>query len=370
LIWGIEDLARCPLHGCDIASTCPHCGGEQTAHRKFANTLRCCRCREPIHGRGTRTKWPYSNTWVDLQIVDLVSTYCVPEAAIVDPTTLRQINEALLSTNASSLERKQIAQRFNAGGRPRLTTLLHLAAAQAVRLVDLINRPKEALSSNLIDTWSEFGDFPSQLKNVTTRYLGAAIGWFLKQEGLTYLPPLRYVLKELDISRTQALNTHLVMCRRYEERQEAGRSPAALDRMDRSFRTAINAVSTGGPLIRPGRYVGALTRLLVSEESLPLEDAEAVGRATRSYRRWRGSVMSRTHRSYAERHSQDLANVRKKSAAADERKNHSPPSSAVHSLVRQGELRLDGDTRRSSEALEDLPVCIGDESAVTTPRTD
>jgi TniQ len=368
LLWSIGDLACCPLHNCDIVSSCQNCGAKQKTLRKFANTQRCGRCRKPLRGRGHRTAWSQFNTWSDFQIIELVKTYCVPEAAVVDPNTLYQINEALVNADASYVEKSMIAQRFKVGGRPRLATLLQLAAAQAVSLVDLISRPQEALSRNLIDTWSEFSDFPSQLRTVTNHYLGAAISRFLQQDKHAYFPPLRYILREVGVSRTRALDTHLIECRRYEERRRCGQSPAMLDRMDRSFRTALSAVSSGGSLHRPGRYVGALTRMLVAKESLSSDDANAVAYSTKCYRQWRSQLQERSPPPYAERRRRALA--RAKPAIAGDQSSHSLPSSTTHSLVQQGELTLDGDTNCSSQALEDLPVCIEEEAAVTYPRTD
>jgi len=286
LIWTIGLVQTCPLHNCKLEGHCRNCGVAQFIKCKHSNRLRCRKCRISLGGRGNRRGIDPFHRWADGQIADFIARQLHSNADPLHEDAGEQLASAIERIYPDAFEKMYLARTLRLGSGLPLRALINIAAGHATSIYEIIHRPMEALSANVIDTWAGYSYQPL----VTDRnkdyymFLRCLVRRLLKDEASgDYLPPLRHVLRAIAINRKTALELFAEGCAEYERARGSTRFSPRTAHLDRMFHAALLMRSRGGELYRAGRFsqamVKALSRRFLSREGEEL----AVTAAVRSF---------------------------------------------------------------------------------------
>lgn len=285
ILWTIPLLKTCPLHGCDIRDRCASCGSQRAGYCSHAKIHLCGKCGLTLAGRGLRTTQSSSDTWADRQIVSLVTHYCSAEAVIIPAALRADMIQALERRYSFSGGKKSYLQSASTIVFPTLETMLSIAAAQAVSLLDLIARPEASLAQDTIDGCGiQYLHFHPSPETYRARSLSMLLARLTSVEDITYLPPLSRVLSVLGLSRAQAMNLRRDECRRYESLRRRDNSSSMLGHLDRAFMAGMHALDPGGVLGRRVRKNRQIALHLSLTECIPFERAHCLVLALRVFR--------------------------------------------------------------------------------------
>jgi len=164
LIWSFSHLATCSIHGVDIESVCPHCGGSQPFGRPCSKKTECIVCEQDLAHRGVVSRREKFFGWVDHCLRELIAwgssedsfqipveNYDAYVARVFDGMDDRRLRTD--SSYQAKLHHLCIT-------RPSITGLLNLAALQGVTVLDILLRPKETSANTLFDLRSTFTGVP------------------------------------------------------------------------------------------------------------------------------------------------------------------------------------------------------------------
>jgi TniQ len=286
LIWTIGLVQTCPRHNCKLEGHCRNCGATQFIKCKHANRLRCRKCRISLGGRGNRRGIDPFHSWADGQIADFLARQLHNNVDPLNSDACEQLAIAIERIYPDAFEKLYLARTLRRGSGLPLRPLINIAAGHATSIYEIVHRPMEALSANVIDTWAGYGYQPlvTDRNRDQYRFLRCLIRRLLNDETSSdYLPPLRHVLRAIAINRKTALELFAEGCAEYERARGSTQFSPRMAHLDRMFHAALLMRSRGGELYRAGRFsqamVKALARRFLSREGEEL----AVTAAVRSF---------------------------------------------------------------------------------------
>lgn len=208
LVWSIPYVSCCPTHGCDLINACPSCGEEQNRDTPIGHRLRCESCDASLGGEGTRTERAKFYDWVDQEVFKLVAFCSTPGQQLVPADTLLQFaeefeNQARSKGILQKVRRCLGMQRGEAFNRSiSLSALINFSALLGVSVIDLLSRPKEAMSAPLLDLWEGFHWLcdPFAEKNDAVRAARWLAKKVLARRGRWYIPSMRVLTTDIGVS--------------------------------------------------------------------------------------------------------------------------------------------------------------------------
>lgn len=205
---------------------------------------------------------------------------------MVSPNLKANMIRALECRYSFSGGKKSYLQSASLRAFPTLETMLSIAAAQAVSLLDLIARPETSLAQEIVDGCDiQYLHFHPSPHTYRARSLSTLLARLTNMEDITYLPPLRVILSVLGMNRAQAMNLKRDECCHYESRRRRNNSPSMLGHLDRAFFSCMNDMDRNGTLRHRVRRLHEIALQLSFTESIPFERARSVVRSLREFRK-------------------------------------------------------------------------------------
>ena len=203
LIWEIDLLSCCPVHGCRLESYCPLCGRAQQ-YRLAPDERRVCHLCGTTLSKGAVWKGvhPFLQ-WVDSQIIDLIEICANPHS---EPLPHRVFQEFVAGLDKTSRGKSASALRalvkFYAccarlrGRRVSVRSLINLCAIQGVSVKELLAAPRETSGPFLFDKWAglTYLPLPSARQAQKIYVAKKCLMDFLRQKP-AYLPPISLLLR-------------------------------------------------------------------------------------------------------------------------------------------------------------------------------
>lgn len=202
LVWEIDLLSYCPLHGCRLESCCPACGGTQQYRSDPEERRVCCSCGKKLSiGAVWERAHPFLQ-WVDKQVIDLVEVSAGPHP---EPLPYRVFQEFVAGLD-KTLRRKgagalgALIKFYACRARLRwrrvsIRSLLNLCAIQGVSVKELLAAPRAASGPLLFDKWAglTYLPLPSARQAQKIYVAGKCLEDFLQRKP-AYLPPMSLLL--------------------------------------------------------------------------------------------------------------------------------------------------------------------------------
>ena len=253
LIWAVQVLSLCPIHGCALESLCPACGAPQSANTAVARRRTCGKCLRDLGGSGRRPTQSGFMTWVDRQVGDVIELCATPGLApvradsfsiymesLVEQAKGREKVPAILSSHIRNTRHNGV--RF----RPSIRTMINMCALQGVSVLEMLLSPEGASSAPLLDLWNGYSVLPFGPGPYGSR--AGIVAWLLRKviakcRGF-YLPPMECVLTETGFSRSCMRELNVDLYEHYESLYRAQAGPTMTYRLAEAFCIALGYLST------------------------------------------------------------------------------------------------------------------------------
>jgi hypothetical protein len=203
LIWGVDLLACCPVHGCSFEHQCSGCGAVQKNVVDLNRRRQCHACGAYLaKGARWKARKPFMQ-WVDEQVLYLAKFCATPRTQPVPYATYLEfvsgLRVALRGTRSKSL--RLLIQFYERGARFRsqkisLRSLINLCALQGVSIRELLGAPLEASRVLSFEGWAGMDYLPIPTARQAQKIYAAkkCLLDFLESGLPTYLPPMGLLL--------------------------------------------------------------------------------------------------------------------------------------------------------------------------------
>ena len=208
LIWSLPYVSRCPIHRCDLVCECSHCGEKQRRDTPLEQRLECQSCGGALGCDGDSPERPKFYDWVDTQLLELVKTCATPGQEPFASDTLAQFADDVASNARFRRELQKVRKCLGLqpgeaiGKAPSLTALINLSAMLGTSVLDLLERPKEAICEPLLDIWKGFHWLcdPFAKKDDSVRVARWLVKKLLRRGRRWHLPSMRVLTKDIQVA--------------------------------------------------------------------------------------------------------------------------------------------------------------------------
>lgn len=249
LVWTIPHYTRCVRHGVDIESSCHICGNAQHLAKSYRTYTKCHCCHSELGHRGTRSTANYFREWASKMAFDIVTWIAAsPTSEKIPWDSIDVFIKAIFQRFEINKAPRKI-QYFLQPHRPgrarrfthRFSTLLNLAALNAVHPLDILIRPSEAASLPLFDFTKNFIELPFS-DNKSPGSSASAIKCLMDPKLLAcpYLPSGYEVIKLFQHHPGRFAQLFPDAIRTYRRARMKGITLAGSRSVHRSFRSSIS----------------------------------------------------------------------------------------------------------------------------------
>lgn len=160
LVWHVDLVKSCPIHGCDLQDSCCKCGNRQKQVVAYHRRRRCTRCGASLGWPGRFGQRPSYYAWAQTQICDLARMCGTPGEEPVHPLAVSEFVYAIPAITAHRRKIPGVVRDALARSKTRtrhvasLETIVSLCGLQGVRATDMLRNPVGAASRPLLDLWS------------------------------------------------------------------------------------------------------------------------------------------------------------------------------------------------------------------------
>ncbi len=252
LIWRLPDLDICTIHRCALRDRCFVCERKQPLPASYSKRRICASCSSPLSARqleALASRTPYENH-VERCATDLLGLCADANQGVIDYSEVRpffgEACQALLRTGLAcdvpDLDRLFVCLR---SGRMTTRHLFQLCAVQGVGPKDILLRPREAASGQLVGRFVPELDQPGLPPSVTPR-LRVAHCWIrsLHRErriGM-FLPSVTRVLHAAGVGRNQFIDADRILYHDYRLAYLAQGSSQSLRDAERCLSSSLRRV--------------------------------------------------------------------------------------------------------------------------------
>lgn len=273
LIWRIDLIHVCPLHGCRLMGICPRCHTLPADTPAYAKRRECRSCGKSLGGPGRRTKRSVHDIWIEQQVCELVKFCSTPQQDEVGADVFRVFTEGLaqVALNVDAMPAPLVAaiDRLNdpaTGDRTTLRTLVNLCALQGISIVDVLNDPRFAASRPLLDHWRDYSSIDFQDDERHSKKISAfriCLSRILGQSEGMYLPSIAVLLKAIGLNQDLALERSVDLYQSYKIARLRQGPYSTLIHTDRAFAAAMACIRdlTGKRLSARGPSAAFVTRI-------------------------------------------------------------------------------------------------------------
>jgi hypothetical protein len=174
-------------------------------------------------------------------------------------------------------------KRYGRVMRPSLRTLINMCALQCVDCCTMLQSPREASSTPLINSWSDYSAL--EFGSGHFGHSMDVVCWILRRllARDNYLPSMEHTLKECGLSRAAVQQHHIELYDRYQLRYEGQAGPTMTDRMEHAFGMALAHVRSLAPVRRSMSCQWAQPAHIAANAHIDVTDAERAFRAAISF---------------------------------------------------------------------------------------
>lgn len=248
LIWMVELQQTCPVHACDLESSCGACGRSQPTGRDYRKRRHCHHCSATLAGAGKASPRLGHEVWAEERVAELIELCATPSQQQVPferyETFVRTLCEISMERPhlPATLRAAVARMRSNAvRGRVTLRTLVNLCALQGITLPEMLLDPQAAASRPLIDLWGDYKalEFPNGRHGSKIQAYRQYVDDMLRRCKGRYLPPMTHVLRRMKLNRDLAREMCVEFYEAYEGKYQSQGAYSSRVHADRAFGHAI-----------------------------------------------------------------------------------------------------------------------------------
>lgn len=286
LVWSIQLLETCPVHGCALVTACAACGATQSTRTPLPRRRHCIRCRTPlgwdapdITARQTRFE-----RWIDYQICSLVALCADPAQPKLASDSFTRYFHAFLKCHGARTDLPTALQavvrvwKYGLGMKGlSMRMLLNFAALHGCSVLDLLLYPTQTGQSEpIFGFWDGFDYAPLVARSVRSplAVLESTLRHLIKKASINYLPPLPEMLRRTECVQTDVKRIMPALLVDYKRVYEQQGTLLTLRRLSTAFAHASRELDALGR-IRIGRsYLPRIQRMVAISSGTSAEDTQ------------------------------------------------------------------------------------------------